>query len=67
MSLEQRVVATFTDDPDRALVGPPISGQILGRFGYLALSAWTGATLVVGSAVLAAARLRLDRRILAVV
>ncbi|KAF6793758.1 MFS monocarboxylate [Colletotrichum musicola] len=50
-----------------ALVGPPISGQILGRFGYLALSAWTGATLVLGAAILAAARFRLNRRMLAVV
>ncbi|KAF6800364.1 MFS monocarboxylate [Colletotrichum sojae] len=50
-----------------ALVGPPISGQILGRFEYLALSAWTGATLVLGAVILAAARFRLDRGILAVV
>ncbi|KAF6812378.1 MFS monocarboxylate [Colletotrichum plurivorum] len=50
-----------------ALVGPPISGQILGRFGYIALSAWTGATLVLGAVIIAAARLRLDRKTLAVV
>ncbi|KAK1488935.1 ATPase [Colletotrichum cuscutae] len=43
-----------------ALVGPPISGQILAHAGYLALSMWTGATLVVGAAILAAARWRLN-------
>ncbi|KAI1151290.1 putative MFS monocarboxylate transporter [Nemania diffusa] len=48
-----------------ALVGTPISGQILLRAGYLGLGVWTGATLLAGGVVLAAARLRLDRRILA--
>ncbi|GJD04091.1 major facilitator superfamily transporter [Colletotrichum higginsianum] len=49
-----------------ALVGPPISGQILAHSGYLALSMWTGATLAVGAVFLAAARWRLEGRIFAV-
>ncbi|KAI1185528.1 putative MFS monocarboxylate transporter [Nemania serpens] len=48
-----------------ALVGTPISGQILLRGGYLGLGIWTGATLLVGGVVLAAARLKLDGKILA--
>ncbi|KAI1125269.1 putative MFS monocarboxylate transporter [Nemania abortiva] len=48
-----------------ALVGTPISGQILLRAGYLGLGVWTGATILAGGVVLAVARLRLDRRILA--
>ncbi|KAI0198860.1 putative MFS monocarboxylate transporter [Astrocystis sublimbata] len=48
-----------------ALVGTPISGQILLRGGYLGLGLWTGATLLAGGVVLSAARLRIDRRILA--
>lgn len=51
--------------PNSALVGTPISGQILSRGGYLGLGIWTGATLLAGGVILAAARLRLDRRILA--
>ncbi|KAL0938126.1 MFS monocarboxylate [Colletotrichum truncatum] len=50
-----------------ALVGPPISGQILGHSGYLALSMWTGATLVLGAVILGLARLRLNRIILAAI
>ncbi|TRX95959.1 hypothetical protein FHL15_003101 [Xylaria flabelliformis] len=49
-----------------ALVGTPISGQILLRGGYLGLGIWTGATLLAGGVILGAARLKLDRRILAV-
>ncbi|KAI1429033.1 putative MFS monocarboxylate transporter [Xylaria sp. FL1777] len=48
-----------------ALVGTPISGQILLRGGYLGLAIWTGVTLVAGGLVLVAARLKLDRKILA--
>ncbi|KAI0402302.1 putative MFS monocarboxylate transporter [Xylaria palmicola] len=49
-----------------ALVGTPISGQILLRGGYLSLGIWTGVTLLTGGVVLIAARLKLDRKILAV-
>ncbi|KAI0965591.1 putative MFS monocarboxylate transporter [Xylaria arbuscula] len=48
-----------------ALTGTPISGQILIRGGYLGLGIWTGVTLLAGGAVLAAARLKLDRKLLA--
>ncbi|KAI1347071.1 putative MFS monocarboxylate transporter [Xylaria sp. FL0043] len=48
-----------------ALVGTPISGQILLRSGYLSLGIWTGVTLLTGGVILTAARLKLDRRILA--
>ncbi|KAI0465745.1 putative MFS monocarboxylate transporter [Xylaria cf. heliscus] len=47
-----------------ALVGTPISGQILLRGGYLALGIWTGVTLLAGGLILAVARLKLDRKIL---
>ncbi|KZL79639.1 mfs monocarboxylate [Colletotrichum incanum] len=50
-----------------ALVGPPISGQILAHSGYLALSMWTGATLAVGAAIFVAAKWRLNPNLLAVV
>ncbi|KAI0595399.1 major facilitator superfamily transporter [Biscogniauxia sp. FL1348] len=48
-----------------ALVGTPISGQILQSAGYLGLGIWTGTTLIVGAGVLTGARLRLDRKVLA--
>ncbi|KAI1073909.1 major facilitator superfamily transporter [Whalleya microplaca] len=48
-----------------ALVGTPISGQILAKGGYLGLGMWTGVTLVVGGGILVTARLKIDRRVLA--
>ncbi|RYO89655.1 hypothetical protein DL766_008057 [Monosporascus sp. MC13-8B] len=39
-----------------ALIGAPISGQILSHSGFLELSIWTGATLVAGAAIVGAAR-----------
>ncbi|KAI8631467.1 putative MFS monocarboxylate transporter [Xylariaceae sp. FL1651] len=48
-----------------ALVGTPISGQILLRGGYLGLGIWTGATLLSGGVILALARLRINRNLLA--
>ncbi|KAH7020842.1 major facilitator superfamily transporter [Microdochium trichocladiopsis] len=48
-----------------SLIGTPISGQILSRAGYLALSAWTGATLLAGGAVTGAARFTVHRELLA--
>ncbi|KAI0480867.1 major facilitator superfamily transporter [Xylariaceae sp. FL0804] len=47
-----------------ALVGTPISGQILSHGGYLGLGLWTGSTLLAGALVLFAARLSLSRKIL---
>lgn len=49
----------------RALVGTPISGQILATSGYLGLSVWSGATLVGASGILLAARFAADHRIIA--
>ncbi|KAI1490089.1 major facilitator superfamily transporter [Biscogniauxia mediterranea] len=42
-----------------------VSGSVSVTAGYLGLGIWTGTTLIVGAGVLAGARLRLDRRILA--
>ncbi|KAI1633476.1 major facilitator superfamily transporter [Biscogniauxia mediterranea] len=42
-----------------------VSGSVSVTAGYLGLGIWTGTTLIVGAAVLAGARLRLDRRVLA--
>ncbi|KAL9093504.1 MAG: hypothetical protein Q9165_003899 [Trypethelium subeluteriae] len=47
-----------------ALVGTPISGQILDHSGYLALSMWTGATLLAGSVIVALARLNANKKLL---
>lgn len=49
------------------LCGAPVSGQLLGRYGYLAISMFSGATLVAGSALIACARFVQDRRLFAVV
>ncbi|KAJ3578526.1 hypothetical protein NPX13_g2035 [Xylaria arbuscula] len=48
-----------------ALVGTPISGQVLLRGGFLGLGIWTGVTLLTGGLVLMAARLKLSSKILA--
>lgn len=50
-----------------ALFGAPISGRLIGQYGYLALSMFSGATLVVGSVLIACARFVQERRILAAV
>ncbi|OJD30000.1 mfs monocarboxylate transporter [Diplodia corticola] len=50
-----------------ALFGTPISGQLVGQYGYLALSMFSGATLVVGSLLITWARLRLDGKWVAAV
>ncbi|KAI1822464.1 putative MFS monocarboxylate transporter [Xylaria intraflava] len=48
-----------------ALVGTPISGQILSRGGYLGLGIWTGGTLLIGGVILAGARLKLNAKVFA--
>ncbi|KAI0022299.1 major facilitator superfamily transporter [Xylariomycetidae sp. FL0641] len=48
-----------------ALVGTPISGQILESAGYLGLGLWTGTTLLTGSIILTAARFNLSREVFA--
>ncbi|KAK8124267.1 MFS transporter [Apiospora kogelbergensis] len=49
-----------------ALIGTPISGQILDHSGYLALSMWTGATLVAGGVVIGLARFMTVPKLVAV-
>ncbi|KAI1318988.1 putative MFS monocarboxylate transporter [Xylariaceae sp. FL0255] len=48
-----------------ALIGTPISGQILLRSGYVGLSIFTGIVLIAGGIGLTITRLRIDRKILA--
>ncbi|KAI4722990.1 MFS monocarboxylate transporter [Aureobasidium sp. EXF-10727] len=50
-----------------ALFGAPISGQLVGQYGYLALSIFSGAALVAGAVLIACARFVLDKRLIAVV
>ncbi|GAB1192769.1 hypothetical protein APSETT444_001965 [Aspergillus pseudonomiae] len=52
---------------DRALAGVPISGELAGKYGYLALSIYSGVSLLVGSVLLAAARFVQRRDLLAIV
>jgi MFS family permease len=47
------------------LLGSPINGWILGAWGYLGLSLFSGLAMLVGMAILAVARLKLDAKILA--
>ncbi|KAK8081243.1 MFS transporter [Apiospora saccharicola] len=49
-----------------ALIGTPISGQILDHSGYLALSMWTGATLMAGGAVIGLSRFMTSPKLTAV-
>ncbi|KAK7949436.1 MFS transporter [Apiospora saccharicola] len=49
-----------------ALIGTPISGQILDHSGYLALSMWTGATLMAGGAVIGVSRFITNPKLTAV-
>ncbi|KAB5530274.1 putative MFS monocarboxylate transporter [Coniochaeta sp. 2T2.1] len=46
------------------LIGSPVGGAILTRYGYLPLSMFTGASLVVGTVLVAVSRMILDRRVL---
>ncbi|OJJ76878.1 hypothetical protein ASPBRDRAFT_49895 [Aspergillus brasiliensis CBS 101740] len=48
-----------------ALFGTPISGQLVGSYGYLALSMYAGASLVVGGLLIFVARFKVDRTIFA--
>lgn len=45
----------------RALFGTPISGQLVGSYGYLALSMYAGASLVVGALLIFWAWLKLNK------
>lgn len=46
------------------LFGTPISGQLVGSYGYLALSIYAGICLVVGALLVFWARLLLNKDIL---
>ncbi|GKZ25846.1 hypothetical protein AbraIFM66951_002847 [Aspergillus brasiliensis] len=48
-----------------ALFGTPISGQLVGSYGYLALSMYAGASLVVGGLLIFVARFKVDKTIFA--
>ncbi|KAL2005075.1 hypothetical protein VTN00DRAFT_2925 [Thermoascus crustaceus] len=50
-----------------ALAGTPISGELAGKYGFLALSIYAGVSLLVGTAILVVARLAQERRLLAAV
>ncbi|KAF7592018.1 hypothetical protein BBP40_000799 [Aspergillus hancockii] len=50
-----------------AMAGIPISGELAGKYGYLALSIYSGVSLLIGSVLLAAARFVQSRKLLAVV
>lgn len=49
------------------MAGVPISGELAGKYGYLALSIYSGVSLLVGSLLLAIARLAQSRDLLAIV
>ncbi|KAB8255539.1 major facilitator superfamily domain-containing protein [Aspergillus pseudonomiae] len=48
-----------------ALFGTPISGQLVESYGYLALSIYAGASLVVGGILIFMARFKMERRVFA--
>lgn len=52
---------------NRAMAGIPISGELAGKYGYLALSIYSGVSLMVGSMLLAAARFVQSKELFAVV
>jgi hypothetical protein len=50
-----------------SLAGTPISGQLAGKYGYLAVSIYTGSSLVLGAILLIWARLVQERRLVVAV
>ncbi|OIW35691.1 putative MFS monocarboxylate transporter [Coniochaeta ligniaria NRRL 30616] len=46
------------------VIGTPVGGAILTRYGYLSLSMFTGASLLIGSILVVVARVILDERLL---
>ncbi|KAL4800848.1 major facilitator superfamily domain-containing protein [Aspergillus venezuelensis] len=50
-----------------AMASTPISGELAGKYGYLALSIFAGVSLIVGSVFLLLARVAQNRKVLAVV
>ena len=55
------------NDIDSAMANVPISGALVERYGYLSLSLFSGISLLLGGAILIAARLVQSRQLLAVV
>ncbi|KAI5241300.1 MFS monocarboxylate transporter [Aureobasidium subglaciale] len=49
------------------LFGTPISGQLVGQYGYLELSMFSGSTLIVGAVLIGCARLKQDRKMLSAI
>lgn len=49
-----------------ALFGTPISGQLVGQYGWLPLSMFSGATLIAGSALIACSRFIQNRKLFVV-
>jgi len=53
--------ALATDKIDSTLFGTPIAGELV-KSGYLALSCFSGTTLIAGACLIAASRFYQDRR-----
>jgi hypothetical protein len=53
-----------SSDQQTGLIGIPINGQLLSEYGYLALSFFSGASILLGMIVAMVARLKIDRRLL---
>ncbi|KAL4942557.1 hypothetical protein BDV06DRAFT_191903 [Aspergillus oleicola] len=49
------------------LAGIPISGELAGKYGFLALSIYSGVSMLVGTVILIAARIAQEKRLFAVV
>jgi hypothetical protein len=50
-----------------ALAGTPIAGALASKYGWLSVSIYTGVSLLAAAAVLAIARFKQDRKLLAIV
>ncbi|KAK3390687.1 putative MFS monocarboxylate transporter [Podospora didyma] len=44
-----------------SLIGAPVGGALVGKYGYLSISMFTGATLLAGSILLSVSRLKLNK------
>ncbi|KAL4737940.1 MFS general substrate transporter [Aspergillus similis] len=49
------------------LAGIPVSGELAGKYGFLALSIYSGVSMLVGTVILIAARIAQEKRLLAIV
>jgi hypothetical protein len=48
------------------LIGSPINGQILERWGYLGISLFSGLAMIIGVVIMAIARLRANPKLLSI-